>query len=220
MEMAKPGSFVHFLLRSATGQPSRLTGRVVEEGEGEIVVAVLSSKAPQKVVNTVAAPGSSDQPGLTFFRLALSSVSSVLPVGWCKETALPKLSICTAAWSSVGKKVDSSDAEKPAEKKEKVVSGMLSHKSLEQVAQGSSSYEVRGVADRENVLGKLSGSKDSSSRTPPRAKASEHLERQGQTDFVESQSVADSSSSEGSPPQRQHEGGPEIRKATRESQVV
>ena len=134
MEMAKPGSFVHFLLRSATGQPSRLTGRVVEEGEGEIVVAVLSSKAPEGVGNTVAAPGSSDQPGLTFFRLALSSVSSVLPVGWSKETALPKLSICTAAWSSVGKKVDSSDAEKPADKKEKVVSGMLSQ-DLERLAQ-------------------------------------------------------------------------------------
>jgi len=134
MEMAKPGSFVHFLLRSATGQPSRLTGRVVEEGEGKIVVAVLSSKAPEGVGNTVAAPGSSDQPGLTFFRLALSSVSSVLPVGWSKETALPKLSICTAAWSSVGKKVDSSDAEKPADKKEKVVSGMLSQ-DLERLAQ-------------------------------------------------------------------------------------
>lgn len=112
--MAKDGSPLYFLLKDSSGVAHKITGRLVEAGEGSAVVAVATADVPEGVQQTLSVPAASNQPGLSFVRIPASSYSTVVPVGWSRSSQLPKAALCVAAWKTVGQKaLESSEAEKP-----------------------------------------------------------------------------------------------------------
>jgi hypothetical protein len=110
------GAVVYVLVKDASGDPSRVVGRLIEEKGDTAVVATLPSEV-SRISQTLKAKAPGDGEKIAFLRVPRTAFSSVVPAGWKTSVVsqLPSTEKCFAAWGELGQEVlISSEAEKPS----------------------------------------------------------------------------------------------------------
>ena len=110
--MTQAGHVVHCLVRNSSGEPIRVSGRVVEEGEESVVLGLIAGEA-RKVPGAVVKE--EDGTRIGFLRVPSGACTRERPSSWeGPPKEVPKTSTCKRVWEKVGQeKLESSEAEFP-----------------------------------------------------------------------------------------------------------